>query len=477
MDYARFETFLMRPLLQYKLLLLLLVLFSACVGDKHLTEVTYFGGKIINPKDSKVFFYSGDKLIDSVKLSEKNKFIFKFDSIKEGMYTFVHGPEIQFIFLQPSDSLLLRLNTWDFDESLVFSGKGAERNNLLINLFLVKEKEDKLFYKYYALNDSLFNLKIDSLLKERHELYSNFKKENEEGISQLFDKHVNAIIEFPLYVQKEAYPYRHKKALGLTEYPHMNPKFYKFRKHIDIDDPELSSLYVFRDYVRTYLSHVSYEKELVHGKESPMAVNFLETVAENINNEALKNRLLDEAIWSVSLNDELPKHQKEKAKKIFFEHCNDEKLTKGLHLLVKAQEALPNQTALPELTVVNSFNNRLLINDAVKGSNAVIYFWPENLRQLENLAKRVRYLEKQHPSVLFVGIDARHPEKKWKHYIKSHKFKVKEQFQLDKGLAPDWLYVDHSRAILINKNGIVTNSFTHLSSRSINYQLKKLEKY
>ena len=148
--------FLMKTLLKYKLLLLLLMLISACSSDKQLTETTYFGGKIINPKDSKVFFYSNNKLIDSAKLSEKNKFIFKFDSIKEGMYTFMHGPKLQFIFLEPTDSLLLRLNTWDFDESLVFSVKGADKNNLLINLFLENEKESKLFYNYYSLSDSVF---------------------------------------------------------------------------------------------------------------------------------------------------------------------------------------------------------------------------------------------------------------------------------------------------------------------------------
>ena len=130
----------MRPLLKYKLLLLLIVLLNACIGDKQVAETTYFGGKIINPKDSKVFFYSGNEIIDSVKLSKKNKFIFKFDSIAEGIYTFAHGPEVQYVFLEPADSLLLRLNTWDFDESLVFSGKGADKNNLLINLLLANGK-------------------------------------------------------------------------------------------------------------------------------------------------------------------------------------------------------------------------------------------------------------------------------------------------------------------------------------------------
>ncbi|NNC69574.1 MAG: hypothetical protein HKN90_02005, partial [Flavobacteriaceae bacterium] len=335
----------MKTLLKYKLLLLLLIFISACSSDKQLTETTYFGGKIINPKDSKVFFYSNNKLIDSAKLSKKNKFIFKFDSIKEGMYTFMHGPELQFIFLEPTDSLLLRLNTWDFDESLVFSGRGADKNNLLINLFLENEKESKLFYNYYSLSDSLFEKKVDSLLKEKKSLLISFKSENME-ISPLFEKYANAIIELPLYTKKEVYPYRHEKARKLKEHMHTHPKFYKFRKNIDLNDKDLHSLYVFRDYLKTYLYHLSYEKQILSEHKKPMSVNFLQAVADNVSNESLKNQLLDEGIWNVTLNDYLTKEQAEEAHKIFFDNCTNEELTKNISLVIKAKETLPKNTTL-----------------------------------------------------------------------------------------------------------------------------------
>jgi hypothetical protein len=121
------------------------------------------------------------------------------------------------------------LNTWDFDGSLVFSGKGAERNNFLINLFLENEKEDKFFLNDYSLNDSLFQNKIDSVLQQKILFYKQFKDEIKES-SPLFEKLANSVIYDPLYRKKEAYPYRHKKASSLKEYPHVDPRFYKFRK-------------------------------------------------------------------------------------------------------------------------------------------------------------------------------------------------------------------------------------------------------
>ena len=45
----------------------------------------------------------------------------------------------------PTDSVLMYLNTWDFDESLIFSGKGGSKNNFLINLYLQQEKNEKNF--------------------------------------------------------------------------------------------------------------------------------------------------------------------------------------------------------------------------------------------------------------------------------------------------------------------------------------------
>jgi len=40
----------------------------------------------------------------------------------------------------------------------------------------------------------------------------------------------------------------------------------------------------------------------------------------------------------------------------------------------------------------------------------------------------------------------------------------------------DWLYIDYSRTILVDKNGIVRKGFTHLSNPQFEHQLKNLKK-
>ena len=121
--------------MKYLVSFILLATVFGCKKTKEDTA-TYFGGKILHPKSNHVILFDFEKAVDTIYLKEDNTFLGKIDSLKEGLYYFKHGPEHQYIYLEPQDSLLLRLNTWDFDESLVFAGKGAERNNILIDIFL-----------------------------------------------------------------------------------------------------------------------------------------------------------------------------------------------------------------------------------------------------------------------------------------------------------------------------------------------------
>lgn len=464
----------MFKLLKYKLLFIFLLALSSCNSDKNITDVTYFGGKIINPTSKQVFFYKGDQRLDSAKLSKERKFLFKFDSIRAGLYTFKHGTEIQFLFLEPNDSLLLRLNTWDFDESLVFSGKGSEKNNLLMNLFLQNEKEDKFMRQYYTLSDSLFELKIDSLLQLKKLLFKHYKEESV-AVSSLFEKYIEAAINFPLYKKKEIYPYRHKKELKLTSYPKIDPRFYKFRKGIDFNDEDLQDFYAFDDYLRYYLTHISYEK-LILNEGSNMNSNFVAVTANHLTSPKIKDRFLREGMWSVLLDEKISLEEKKKAEKLFFENCSDTLIKNSVKKLIEASNYPQIGADFPTIEVFNMSDENHTINDISKDHNSVVYFWPKGQRQIEYLAKRIKYLEKKHPDLIFIGIDAKNVDYNWKSYVKANKFNQNKQFRLNKkSELNDWIQIDYSRAILVDKNGIVKNGFTYLMNPNIETQLTKLK--
>jgi hypothetical protein len=123
----------------------------------------YFGGEIINPNSDYLVLYDDVAPIDTIYLDENNRFSRKLENLNSGLHSFIHGGEYQIMILEPTDSILLRLNTLDFDESIVFTGKGSKKNNYLINLFVTIEKQEKAMYGLSKLNPKEFQNKLDSL--------------------------------------------------------------------------------------------------------------------------------------------------------------------------------------------------------------------------------------------------------------------------------------------------------------------------
>jgi hypothetical protein len=76
-----------------------------------------------------------------LRLDKTIGFYAKFDSLLPGLYTFKHyfEPEYQYVYFDKNDSLMVHINSKDFDESIVFCGRGDEKNNFLMELYLKNE--------------------------------------------------------------------------------------------------------------------------------------------------------------------------------------------------------------------------------------------------------------------------------------------------------------------------------------------------
>lgn len=134
--------------------------------DKQVSSV-YFAGEIVNPTTEYVVLYKDDQVIDSAKLDARNRFNIRFNNASEGLYHFDHSPQFHYVYLEKGDSLNLRLNTIEFDESIVFSGKGAEINNFIVELFLANEEDESIVEQYFTLEPKVFNKKLNNLEKKK----------------------------------------------------------------------------------------------------------------------------------------------------------------------------------------------------------------------------------------------------------------------------------------------------------------------
>ena len=435
---------------------------------------TYFGGQIINPKTNYVLFLKDEKVIDTLLLDKDNRFLKEIPLTKGGLYTFKHGTEFQYIYLEPSDSVLVRLNTWDFDQSLVFSGKGSAKNEFLINLFLQNEKEERMMYRNFDLNEQAFQAKIDSLSKERIAVYNDFFV-NEVAVSKGFEEFTNTAIQFPLYRLKEVYPYYHKGVYNLEEFPEVSETFYDFRKNISLNEEQLVTFYPYQNYVVSYLYNISYQLKENDSTKNDLTVNILNAVNQYIKAEQFKNILLKRILVSDFLKSEPACRINEKALSVFLENCTNKEDIEQVNNLVNDCNNIPQEAPLQDFDIISYNNVPLTINEVIKNKNAVIYFWSTDYISTDYLVNRIKFLEKRYPELMFIGINMQTSSKDLSKESNLKLLNIHNQFMLPKdSYAHNYLRSKYPRTILIDNFGIVKNGFANLDSKNLDSELNKL---
>jgi hypothetical protein len=196
-----------------KRLILILLTITSLVSCDSKTDSScsqaFIGGEIINPINDYLILYDDTSPIDTLYLDNNNRFSYQIGSVSSGLHSFIHGGEYQVIILEPNDSIMLRLNTLDFDKSLVFTGRGSKKNNYLINLYNALDDEDQIIYEASKSEPEQFLSIVDSLKANKISKLNTFTTKYES--SELFKKVALANINYGYATHKELYPFRYFK--------------------------------------------------------------------------------------------------------------------------------------------------------------------------------------------------------------------------------------------------------------------------
>lgn len=437
----------------------LLFLTFSCKKFEKEDKTTFFGGKVKNPKEAYVYFSKDEKIIDSAKINQENRFSFTLDTIKTGLYTFKHGIEFQYLYLEPQDSLLIYLNTWDFDESLIFSGKGAEKNNFLINLFLQQEATEKEFKHLYNLDETEFSQKVEVEKQKLIQQYNELINIEKDEPSEIFDNLVKAVINYPLYSKKEFYPLRHKDANNKHDYPDVSDDFYNYRKSLDYDDESIFNLRAYTYYLESLLYNLAYNKQKNNPAKENFSLNYMISVNEILVDKDLRNKYLAMGFWG-SFKDHLTEKQQEESQKYFFENCTDKTYIAEAEQAVNQCKQLKNGDKFPELIVFDSKSNKINIHEIINDKKAVVYFWPKHPSGSEKILKKLSTYKEKYPEILFVGIERNKTNDEWKEFLASNKLPEHSQFRIDDNCKMySWFDGDMARAIVVGNKNIVKKSF------------------
>lgn len=438
-----------------------------CIGCKQsdTPKQTYFGGKIVNPKCSYVTLSDNYGFNDTIYLKKDNSFIGSYKNFKGGLYFFGHGPEHQYVYLEPKDSLLFRLNTWVFDESLVFSGKNAERNNSLIEAFLQAEQEEKKIAKYYKLPQQEFLQKIDSIKALKLQIIEDYKARTNDTSEDFIDL-LNIAVLYPIYTTLEQYAsqnFNKKTPEKLVD------SYFDYRSEVKSNK---DSLIFYGPYYRYVIDKIYNDVYKKGAKDN--AKNFTVEILNNINSEISSEEIKNKLLYNTVVRHFFKNPDNARKKETFFtffklntsiEH------KKTIQRLINDLKLLNPEDKLPSFDLVNAKGVTENITSIVKNRNAVILFKNYKYAPDDWVSSRINHLIKNNPDVAFVVINMCTSAKRYTKNIA-----IKHQYTLpQKSAICDFSSSKFPRMVLVNKKGIVKNGYTSLSSKDIDLQIKNLD--
>ncbi len=450
---------------------LFLLLLSACGNKEESSSSVYIAGEIVNPTSTHVYLYKNDIEIDSARLDENNRFEFQIDSINEGLHHFQHAPEYQYLFLEEGDSLVMRLNTRDFDESLVFSGKGESINNFMLEMFLEHEAEESTVNSYYVLSPEAFDHKIDSLRREKLDMMK--RMINTDDLSNEATQLARASVNFNYYIHKELYPFYHKKRTGTSSVPELPGDFYDYRKGLDLNNATLTYFRPYYKFINYHLSNLTYMTCLERCNTRDHTIkNYLHFNRHKlglIDSLITQKELRDNVFRYVAMDYFLKVNDNEANNLAFieeFRRLNSENRHKEEidNLYNGIQNIQPNKP-LPSILVKDQEGQQKSLKEIANDKKVVFYFWTEQQTgHFDNMATRVKELSRRYPNYQFIGINFETEPRKWKAMIASKGLDADNQFRSENFQElTNSLVVYPLTKVVIAENSHIVNGFASLN--------------
>lgn len=424
--------------MKIKLLFSILVTLAllSCKNDSSVSKDIYFGGLIVNPTSKFVVLLKKDVVVDTFYLDKANKFGGHLVNAEKGLYVFKHPPENQITYLEPGDSTLVFLNTIEFDESLTFSGSGAEKSNFLNNMYLLNQENNDLVLKNYQLSPANFVAKTDSIREARIKNLENINKRN--NFSDEFYKLALATINYEYYDLRERYAYLLRKYSRET-IDQLPEDFHGYRKDISFNDEELEDYYVYLNLIDDYLRTRSLEYCSENNIEEPGCYDLSDykniqrrivLVDSLIDNERIKNIFIDRLaaqgiIYSNSRKEIIAVLDLLKEINYSGKRNDDFRQLGGI------QNAILPGNNLGEMRLLTTKLDTIQLKD-ISNNPKITYHWSLNAQRHHKWQHTlINDLRFKYPEIDFIGINIDKDQvSSWKNSVQNQSYKAKFEYKL-----------------------------------------------
>ena len=435
----------------------------------------YFGGEVINPTNRYIYFSKDGVVIDTIPLQKDNTFFIQFDSLLPGMYTFKHDPEYQYVYFDKNDSIMVRLNSNNFDESIIFCGRGDAKNNYLMETYLKDEAEKEKMFDVFDYDFKKFNANIDSTYNKNKKSYLIHKKDI--NWSKEFDLFAKAELNFNYFSKKELYPIIHKLRTDEDLFEKLPAKYYNYRKNIDFNNVELSTYSPFVVYLSHLLNNLGSVKYHNHFSDVDLAlatnINKLNIADTLIRNEKVKNSILNNIAFSYLLEDQNMINN-QKFLDIYRKYSTDNSSKNEILKIENAIKLLKLGNQLPEVNLIDK-NGVKISSNAIMNKKTVLFFWTkEALTHLAAAHKKVLVYKLQHPEYQFIAVNLDEDQKGWVELLSNYKFDGIKEYRCAnfEDAKNKWAITKIHRTIILENNGKIKDAFTNLFEVNFANKLK-----
>lgn len=449
-------------------------LFSSC-DKKHSAEdfTAYFGGEVLSPNTNYVLFMKDDNVIDTLFLDEKNRFLHKFDSLTPGLYTFIHHPEYQNVYFDKNDSLMVIINSKDFDNSIVFCGRGDEKNNYLMEMFLANERDRSSMYDVFFRNSKDFINNVDSSFAVRKEIYEKGKKKTQWSSS--FDSLALAALNLPHFNKKEMYPYAHKFITGNNITNELPKNYYDHRSKVDLNNPSFATYNPFIKYITSTLNNQTFTENKGNIDEFALenSIKKLQIADKLIENQKIKNIVLNRMAFRYLLEEQNASHNKEYIDK-YLELSTNKKMQSQIKDIYNNIQNLSVGKKLPAQSFINEKGEAVDLAKIINKQTVIFFYSTKSQSHLIGVHKKVKSYKQKYPNIDFIAININDTVEEWTK--KLTEFDHQDILEIHavnfESIKEKWVIYNNHRTMIINADGTIKNAFVHLFDVNFENDLK-----
>jgi peroxiredoxin len=435
----------------------------------------YFGGEVKNPTNRFIYFSKNGVVIDTIPLQKDNTFFVQFDSLAPGMYTFKHDPEYQYVYFDKNDSIMVHINSKDFDESIIFCGRGDTKNNYLMESYLKNESDKEKMFDVYDYDISKFTSNTDSTYKSNKKSYNIHK--NDIKWSKDFDEYAKASLDFNYFSKRELYPIIHKLRTAEDVFDKLPKHYYDYRKNIDFNNVELATYSPFVMYLSHLLNNVGTVKYHNHFSDVDLAlvtnINKLNIADTLIKNEKVKNSILNNIAFTYLLEDQnMVNNQKflESYRKFSTDNSKKNEILRignSIQLLIAGNQ-------LPEVNLLDKDGLTVFSNSIIKKKAVLFFYTKEALTHLAAAHKKALAFKSKYPDYQFIAINLDKDQKEWLELLSNYKFEGIQEYRCSnfEDIKNKWAITKIHRALVLDGNGKIKNAFSNLFDVKFEYELK-----